>query len=96
MTEENARLVLTVNSTFGGPWQHIYVLPGDPEERNSIVKEIGNKLTFLGQSTGVIFLENPSAVYSVSKIVRFGWTLIDPSMLVAGEVERQLGLNIPR
>ena len=91
------KLVLTVNSTSGGPWIHVYDLPRDQRQRNEIVGEIANKIPILNEPTGIIFLRNPSAVYNVSNIVRFGWALSGPpQQQVTDEVERQLGLNIPR
>ncbi len=96
MQQQYVRLVITVTSTNGGPWQHVYVLPEDLRQRDEIVNEINKKIALLDQSTGVIYLPNPSAVYSVKNIVRFGWTLSHPSQQEADEVERQLGLNIPR
>ncbi len=96
MQQPSATLVITVNTTSGGPWQHVYLLPEDRGLRDEIVSDINKKIALLEQSTGIIFLPNPSAVYNVSNIVRFGWSLTSPSQRDVDEVERQLGLNIPR
>ena len=43
MQQQYVRLVITVTSTNGGPWQHVYVLPEDLRQRDEIVNEINKK-----------------------------------------------------
>ena len=96
MLQQSVTLVVTINTINGGPWQHVYVLPQDHQQRHEVLNEISSKIQVLDQSRGIIFLRNPPAAYSVRNIVRFGWTLSDSSLQVAEEVDRQLGLNISR
>ena len=98
MMEQGTLLEVTVVTSDGKVWGHRYPLPADTNGRRAVVEGLSRKIPVLNQPAGIIFLENPSAVYTVPNILRFSWHVSGPTAesVELRELEKEIGLNIDR